>query len=201
MLIYVPFNIYIIIYSSFFLSPKHGPVPATYTTNLKAVLNAVFSHIYQAQPTITTNYTPGGYFQTSIWGPNYAHSYNAPKSMNLYEAEANAIYDLLKHTTNVLGYTIVDDNYETLNQMVCEINRYNAEINELQTCAEDAQQLTHSISHAIVQSHHQLISHVNIEGLLDLNASMEQLIKPLGQHCGDIVSAYTKFKETKVSTT
>jgi hypothetical protein len=54
------------------------------------------------------------------------------------EAEADAIYRYRRYQTNIVGYNIVDLNYPTLAKLVCEINKYNEEVNELLLCATNA---------------------------------------------------------------
>ncbi|CAD6249987.1 unnamed protein product [Miscanthus lutarioriparius] len=58
--------------------------------------------------------------------------------MTLFEAEAVSICRFLRPATHVLGYSVVDQNYPTLAKLVSEMNRYNEQIAELQTCADKA---------------------------------------------------------------
>lgn len=118
--------------------------------------------------------------------------------MTVHDAEAAAIYRLLRHATNILGYTIVDRNHQTLQQIVQEINRYNTEINDLQICTEKASHLTTWICDEITESHHRFLHHAPAPTIPDLTGALEQLLETFPKHCAAAASAYTQFIKAKV---
>ena len=53
----------------------------------------------------------------------------------------------------MLGYSVVDQNYPTLAKLVSEMNRYNEQIAELQTCADKAVGMVHRAHESIKDVH------------------------------------------------
>jgi hypothetical protein len=113
-------------------------VPPNYTAHLKIILDAVVQKIHGTSPTITTEATESGNFITYISARNCNECYKSPPMIRKDEAEADAIYRYRRYQTNIVGYNIVDLNYPTLAKLVCEINKYNEEVNELLLCATNA---------------------------------------------------------------
>lgn len=85
--------------------------PQQYTARLKTIFAAVLQEVHAAVPTIATQATLEGNFITCISGNNFHHEYRSAATIGLHEAEADSIYQFLRHRTNVLGYNIVDLNY------------------------------------------------------------------------------------------
>jgi len=85
-----------------------------------------------------TRATVDGSFCTCIKGSTFRRKYSPTKTMTLFEAEVVAICRFLRPATHVLGYSVVDQNYPTLAKLVSEMNKYNEQMAELQTCADKA---------------------------------------------------------------
>jgi len=180
------------------MSPLQVPVTATYNTKLNTILDAVMEKIYGTKTTVITEATTAGTLQTCITTGSCAWTYTAQENMTLHEAEADALYQCLRHLTNVLGYKIIDLNHPTLEKLISQLNNWNRHIHQLEICATSAAVYTKEIFHNIVTLHLQLIAKVVEGNIVQLNISMDQFIQDMKKHCDSFNESSRNFKEVKV---
>lgn len=163
------------------------------------ILSIVTQKIYGAEPQKRTEVVDSTEYVTHITGPGFKYKYTSTDASTADKTEAKAIYYFLKHVTNVLGYTIVDENYSSLAAVLPEIDWFNAQINQLQLCAEDAVALTHWIHTGLQQNHDQTVIQITDNNLAYIASSAAEIITTVKNQCIIADQALHLFKEQKVT--
>lgn len=165
------------------------------TVHLRAILGVITRRFHKIPVSVHTRQATNGSFHTSIKGDDeFERKYKATKTMTLFEVEAVAICRFLRPATNVLGYSVVDQNYPILARLVSDMNRFGEQMAELQICVAKAGGMVHRAHESIKDVHEILKLQVPPQDIQALNALVDGLLAIIEGYCTAMDRAVAAFR-------
>jgi hypothetical protein len=172
--------------------------PLVAATLLKNILEAVVYQVYKTTVSISTEVESSAYYSTHISSKAFHHKYKTAMPVTAEEAEANSIYRFLKYTTNVLGYTIVDENFHVLSRIVSKINSCNILINELQIYVNRAVNMMQQVHKDIIHIYGDMESEVPRTTLGHIHTLVDNLFTSIEHYHSTAKHGAHTFEQHKV---